>query len=41
MKATRIYRGAKAAAGPLVYLSGTKRAALGEWVTLTGPGSSR
>lgn len=40
MKATRIYRGAKAAAGPLVFLSGTKRAALGEWVTLTGPGQA-
>ena len=38
MRVSRTYRGAKAAAGPLVYLSGTQRAALGEWVTLTGPG---
>lgn len=34
----RIYHGAQAAAGPLVYLRAAKRAALGEWVTLTGPG---
>lgn len=41
MTATRIartYRGARAAAGPLVYLSGAQRAALGEWVTLNAPG---
>jgi V/A-type H+/Na+-transporting ATPase subunit B len=34
----RTYRGARAAAGPLVYLSGAQRAALGEWVTLNAPG---
>jgi V/A-type H+-transporting ATPase subunit B len=34
----RTYHGAHAAAGPLVYLEATKRAALGEWVTLRGPG---
>ncbi len=41
MTATRIartYRGARAAAGPLVYLSGAQRAALGEWVTLNAAG---
>jgi len=35
---TRTYRGAKAAAGPLVYLSGAQRVALGEWVDLRAPG---
>jgi len=34
----RTYHGARAAAGPLVYLERAQRAALGEWVTLTGPG---
>lgn len=34
----RTYRGARAAAGPLVYLAATRRAALGEWVTLEQPG---
>jgi len=34
----RTYHGARAAAGPLVYLERTERAALGEWVTLRGPG---
>lgn len=33
----RTYHGARAAAGPLVYLSGTQHAALGEWVTLRAP----
>lgn len=36
----RTYRGARAAAGPLVYLSGAQRAALGEWVTLKAPGQA-
>ena len=36
----RTYHGARAAAGPLVYLTGTQRAALGEWVTLTAPGQA-
>jgi V/A-type H+-transporting ATPase subunit B len=31
---TRQYAGARGAAGPLVYLEGTDRAALGEWVVL-------
>lgn len=35
---TRTYRGVRAAAGPLVYLERTHRAALGEWVTLRAPG---
>lgn len=34
----RTYRGVRAAAGPLVYLERTHRAALGEWVTLRAPG---
>jgi V/A-type H+-transporting ATPase subunit B len=34
----RTYHGAHAAAGPLVYLESAGRAALGEWVTLRGPG---
>jgi V/A-type H+-transporting ATPase subunit B len=34
----RTYRGARAAAGPLVYLAGAQRAALGEWVTVESPG---
>lgn len=38
MSLARTYRGARAAAGPLVYLSGVQRAALGEWVTLDSPG---
>jgi V/A-type H+-transporting ATPase subunit B len=36
----RTYHEARTAAGPLVYLESTKRAALGEWVTLRGPGQS-
>jgi len=36
----RTYRGARAAAGPLVYLEGTRRAALGEWVVLRSAGQS-
>ena len=36
----RTYHGARAAAGPLVYLTGTQRAALGEWVTLTAAGQA-
>jgi len=39
---TRQYAGAQGAAGPLVYLSGTERAALGEWVLLESTdGASR
>ncbi|HKI94638.1 MAG TPA: V-type ATP synthase subunit B [Gemmatimonadales bacterium] len=34
----RTYHGARAGAGPLLYLGGTRRAALGEWVTITAPG---
>lgn len=30
----RTYRGARAAAGPLVYVAGAQRVALGEWVTI-------
>jgi V/A-type H+/Na+-transporting ATPase subunit B len=30
----RTYRGARAAAGPLLYIGGAQRAALGEWVTI-------
>jgi V/A-type H+/Na+-transporting ATPase subunit B len=33
----RIYHGAKSAAGPLLFLSGTQRAALGEWVHICAP----
>ncbi len=38
MRLARSYPGAKAAAGPLVYVGGTRRAALGEWVTLKAQG---
>ncbi|MDH4066063.1 MAG: V-type ATP synthase subunit B, partial [Acidobacteriota bacterium] len=34
----RTYHGARAAAGPLVYLAGPQRVALGEWVTIHAPG---
>ncbi|MBL8917652.1 MAG: V-type ATP synthase subunit B [Myxococcaceae bacterium] len=34
----RTYRGARAAAGPLVYVGAAQRAALGEWVTLKAKG---
>jgi V/A-type H+-transporting ATPase subunit B len=33
MSIARTYRGVRAAAGPLLYLSGAQRVALGEWVT--------
>jgi V/A-type H+/Na+-transporting ATPase subunit B len=36
----RTYRGASAAAGPLLYLSGAQRVALGEWVTVHTPGQA-
>lgn len=36
----RTYRGARAAAGPLVYLTGAQRAALGEWVTIHAAGQA-
>ena len=34
----RRYRGAHAAAGPLLFLDGARRGALGEWVTIRAPG---
>jgi V/A-type H+-transporting ATPase subunit B len=37
MTVARTYRGARAAAGPLLYLSGAQRVALGEWVTVHSP----
>ncbi|MEW5738935.1 MAG: V-type ATP synthase subunit B [Myxococcota bacterium] len=37
MTLARTYRGARAAAGPLLYLSGAQRVALGEWVTVHAP----
>lgn len=39
MSVARVYRGAQAAAGPLVYVSGAQRAALGEWVVVEVPGA--
>jgi V/A-type H+-transporting ATPase subunit B len=33
-----VYHGAQAAAGPLVYVGGVQRAALGEWVVIEAPG---
>ena len=33
----RTYRGAASAAGPLLYLAETRRAALGEWVEIEAP----
>jgi V/A-type H+-transporting ATPase subunit B len=41
MTLPRTYRGVHAAAGPLLYLAGAQRAALGEWVTVSSPGLSR
>jgi V/A-type H+-transporting ATPase subunit B len=38
MSVARTYRGASAAAGPLLYLEGLQRVALGEWVTVQAPG---
>ena len=38
MSVARTYRGARAATGPLLYLAGAQRAALGEWVTVRSPG---
>jgi V/A-type H+-transporting ATPase subunit B len=38
MTVARTYRGASAAAGPLLYLEGLQRVALGEWVTVQAPG---
>ena len=38
MSIARTYRGARAAAGPLLYLSDAQRVALGEWVTVQSPG---
>ena len=40
MTVSRTYRGARAAAGPLLYLGGAQRVALGEWVTVQLPGQS-
>ena len=36
----RTYRGARSAAGPLLYLVRAQRVALGEWVTVQCPGES-
>ncbi|HUL73343.1 MAG TPA: V-type ATP synthase subunit B [Vicinamibacterales bacterium] len=38
MSVARTYLGAQAAAGPLLYVGGAQRAALGEWVTIESPG---
>jgi V/A-type H+-transporting ATPase subunit B len=38
MSVARTYRGAHAAAGPLLYLTGAHRVALGEWVTVQSAG---
>jgi V/A-type H+/Na+-transporting ATPase subunit B len=38
MSVARVYCGARAAAGPLLYVAGAQRAALGEWVTVQSPG---
>ena len=38
MSVARTYRGARAAAGPLLYLGGAQRAALGEWGRVRSPG---
>ena len=38
MSLARTYRGAQSAAGPLLYLTGARRVALGEWVTVEAPG---
>jgi V/A-type H+-transporting ATPase subunit B len=38
MSVARTYRGAHAAVGPLLYLNGARRVALGEWVTVQAPG---
>jgi V/A-type H+-transporting ATPase subunit B len=35
---SRTYLGARAAAGPLLYVAGAQRVALGEWVTVQSPG---
>jgi V/A-type H+-transporting ATPase subunit B len=40
MNMARSYRGATAAAGPLLYLNGAQRVALGEWVTVQAPGQA-
>ncbi len=38
MSTARTYLGARAAAGPLIYLNRAQRVALGEWVTVQSPG---
>jgi V/A-type H+/Na+-transporting ATPase subunit B len=40
MSVARTYHGARAAAGPLLYIGGTERVALGEWVTVRSPGQA-
>ncbi len=40
MSVARTYRGAHAAAGPLLFLQNARRAALGEWVTVRAQGQS-
>ncbi len=37
----RVYRGVSAAAGPLLYLTGVRRAKLGEWVSVRSAGQAR
>jgi len=39
-RVARTYRGAHAAAGPLLFLKGARHGALGEWVTITAPGQT-
>ena len=40
MSVARTYRGAHAAAGPLLYLHDARRAALGEWVDVRADGQT-
>jgi V/A-type H+-transporting ATPase subunit B len=40
LSVARAYRGARAAAGPLIYVSGAQRVALGEWVIVESPGQA-
>lgn len=41
MRPARAYHGARAAAGPLLFLAGTRHAALGEWVEIESAGRAR
>jgi V/A-type H+-transporting ATPase subunit B len=40
MSVARLYRGAQAASGPLIYLRRTSGVVLGEWVTIRAPGEA-